>query len=400
MQAVDDHPFARFQAVLDRAGRRAAGHGEWGADDLVLVVDHIDDLPAQVGIDRPVADQERRVRHADGQRTREKAGQERLARVWKAAPEAQGSGLRIDLVVDEIDGPRMRKALLVGQTQCDRHGDFAGRLGFALADQAADVEHGMLVDVEIGVDRVHGDEVRQQRGVRLVAGLDHVADRDHVAADTPAHRGHNLGETEVELRGAQRRLGHPDRRGRLVAVAPGQVVIRLGVHFFPEQFGLAVEVRRDPGEVRLGQGEIGVRPGVLGLVGPGIEFHQHVPLLHQGPFLEIDLRQVPPDARPHLDRFHGVRPPGELRVVGDLFLDRITDLDGDRRRGGRILRRFRAARCSQAPAGQQRGTGEKSRGITHEKFCSLEKGRSGIAPVGWEVALRHTRTGPRKTCLP
>src|SRR5262249_51827271 len=57
----------------------------------------------------------------------------------------------------------------------------------------------------------------------------------------------------------------------------------------------------------------------------------------QCPLLEVDPVQVAPDPGPHLDGIDRGRPPGEVRVVGDVPLDRAAD--GDRQ--GRCLRRPR-----------------------------------------------------------
>ena len=65
----------------------------------------------------------------------------------------------------------------------------------------------------------------------------------------------------------------------------------------------------------------------LGPVRPGVDFEEHVVLLDQRPFLEVDLVEVTPDAGPDLDGVDRGRPAGEVRVVGDVPLDGMADRD-------------------------------------------------------------------------
>ena len=127
-------------------------------------------------------------------------------------------------VVDEVDRPLVRIAVLVGQPQEDRQLGLLGRLDLAGAEQATEPQHAPLVYVEIGVYRVERDD----GGEDGVVGLDEVARVDPLPADPAADRGGDDAPVEVELGGVQGRLGHLDRRGALVVVALGQVEVRLG----------------------------------------------------------------------------------------------------------------------------------------------------------------------------
>ena len=91
-----------------------------------------------------------------------------------------------------------------------------------------------------------------------------------------------------------------------------------------------------------------------GLVGARVDLEEHVPLLDQRPFLEVDLVQVARDAGPHLDGIDRGRPGGEVRVVRDLALDGITDRDRPRCCRGRFRGRPGTARHGQADSENQR----------------------------------------------
>jgi hypothetical protein len=92
------------------------------------------------------------------------------------------------------------------------------------------------------------------------------------------------------------------------------------------------------------------------LVGARVDLEEHVPLLDQRPFLEVDLVQVARDAGPQLDGIDRGGPGGEVRVVGDLALDGITDRDRRCRRGRCFWVLRRAARQHEAEPRDQRGS--------------------------------------------
>ena len=158
-------------------------------DHLVLLVDDVEDLLALVGVDGAVSDQQGVVGLTDGHTDAgEEAGGERLVLVGEHAPDAQGAGFRIDLVVLEIDRALVGKSLLSGQAQRNGPLGLAVRLGLAFADQLPDAQDGALVHVEVGIHRVHRHDGGEQGAAVLVPRLDQVAHRDDVSADAPADR--------------------------------------------------------------------------------------------------------------------------------------------------------------------------------------------------------------------
>ena len=79
----------------------------------------------------------------------------------------------IDLVVDEVDGPLVREALLALQAHEDGHlGTVLGHLELPFVDCPAVAQQGGLVHLEVDVHRVH----RHDRGQERLVLVDQVAE--------------------------------------------------------------------------------------------------------------------------------------------------------------------------------------------------------------------------------
>jgi len=132
-----------------------------------------------------------------------------------------------------------------------------------------------------------------------------------------------------------------------------------------------------PGQVGISKfyGRLGVGHGAarllhLRLVRPRIDLEEHIPLRDQRPFLEVDLVQVTRDAGPQLDGIDRGRPGREVRVVGDLALNGITDRD--RRRCSR--RHFRGRRGTprrEEEPRDQRGSDGKAKTLWHASLTQI-----------------------------
>ena len=124
----------------------------------------------------------------------------------------------------------------------------------------------------------------------------------------------------------------------------------------PNEVQIPLVLRLVVRQLRLILGDLRLRLVQHRLVGPRVELEEDVALLDQRPFLEVDLVQVAPDVRPHLDGIDRGRPAGEVRVVGDVPLDGIADRDRDRCCRRRVRGRPRAARQPETEPEDQRGT--------------------------------------------
>jgi len=89
--------------------------------------------------------------------------------------------------------------------------------------------------------------------------------------------------------------------------------------------------------------KVGLRLRQRRAVGARIDLDEDVAFLDLSPLLEVDLVEVAPGVRPHLDRLDGLCSAGEMVVVGDFRLQGEAHRDGRRRRGRLVRGRFAAA---------------------------------------------------------
>ena len=136
-----------------------------------------------------------------------------------------------------------------------------------------------------------------------------------------------------------RHVGDIDAAGRRALVEVG---LRHGV--VGNQFQIPPVLRLIERQLRLVLGDLRLGLFQHRLVGPRVEFEEDVALLDQRALLEVDLFQVAPGVRPDLDGIDRGDPGGELRVVGDLLLNRVADRDRERRCRRRFGGRPRTAR--------------------------------------------------------
>ena len=85
-------------------------------------------------------------------------GENRIG-VWKKTADLECSGGDIELVVNEIDCPLMRKAIFILQLQVNRHRSGSDIGQFSFPDLFLVVEYGPFIHIEIGIDRMHADNV-------------------------------------------------------------------------------------------------------------------------------------------------------------------------------------------------------------------------------------------------
>src|SRR5579864_3307621 len=98
-------------------------------NNFVLVVHDVDDLLTLVGVEGSLADEQGLVGPADrSPNAGEQPREEDLLLVGEHAPRPYGAGPRIDLVVNEIDGPLVWVAVFVGQPEGHGEPPVAGRV--------------------------------------------------------------------------------------------------------------------------------------------------------------------------------------------------------------------------------------------------------------------------------
>ena len=270
-----------------------------------------------IGIDRAIVDQDRRVLAARQQlHPGEQARRELPVLVGEYCACADRTGLRIELVVEEVDGARVRETFLVGEA--DTH--WIRRVGRAVARarhlQVAQVA--LLIRVEIQVNRIERYDRREQ-GPAVVAAGDQIAARHFSAADASGDRARDPGEAQVERCRLERRLGSRyiglglgNRARALIELLLGDRAARLqplDSHRFD-----AREFERRLVAFHIGGGAINFR-----LVGPRIDDEQQGTALDLAALRKGDLVDVSRNTRADFHGLHGLEPPRELVPIFDLL---------------------------------------------------------------------------------
>jgi len=212
LQSGDDDLVVRREPRLhDAQPIGEAAERDVLAQGLVLRTDYIDVLAILVGHDRLVVDQHcPELGAAPKLHARVQTRGERAVGIRHHRTQVDRAGGRVDLVVDEVDRAGIRKAHVVGKPYAHR---IARVRPLAFARQCHVAQIGLLVRLEVDIDRV----LRDHAGQHALVGLGQIADRQHGAADAPGDGRAHLGEAEIELGHGQRRLGRPH-----VRVALGQ----------------------------------------------------------------------------------------------------------------------------------------------------------------------------------
>ena len=214
------------------------------------------------------------------------------------------------------------------------------------ADGAGDAEVFPLADREVGLDRVHLRDGREQR-----RRPDQVADLGAGdGGDAVDERG-DAGEAEVQLGALDRRLRRGLRRLRRVAGAEVVVQLTLRDGALLGERPIAREIALALGELRAGFGEARLRLAERRFERPAIDLEQQLALPDERAFPIGAAHQVAGHLRPDL----GV---DEAVERGDPFTGNRDALrrDGDHRHRGR-RRRCRRRRILVAAAGGTRAGG-------------------------------------------
>ena len=100
-------------------------------DDLVLRVEHVEELLVLIGTDGPLRGQDRRVCRADRHPDPHKhAGREKQFLIVEHSTQPQGAGRGVELVVDEIDRALVRDTCRPRRPGPINTGNFASRADF------------------------------------------------------------------------------------------------------------------------------------------------------------------------------------------------------------------------------------------------------------------------------
>ena len=170
-----------------------------------------------------------------------------------------------------------------------------------------ELQIGLLVGIEIGVDRIVRDHRRQHARVR-----DEIAGRDqrarHAAVDRRAH----FGELEIEPRRFERGGGGADVLGAGAGRGRELIEILLRDHVLRDEPLAAIVVRCGQRRLRARAAQLRRQPVDLGLERTRIDAEQQLAFLDARAFGELHRVDEAVDARPDLDAVDGLQAAGEF----------------------------------------------------------------------------------------
>ena len=194
-------------------------------------------------------------------------------------------------------------------------------------------EKGALVDIEIELDRIEREDVRQDRLVRD----DEIALGHELARDSSRQWRFHLRELDVELRLPQRRL-RPVHFGLACQEGLTALVEELvGDVARAAQLLGAVEIalREFQPDLRGGDGRLRLFEHVT--VGSRIDGEEEITRLDEGAVLEMNLVEIARDPGADIDLIDGLEAPDEIGPLDDVLHHGLRDGDGRRRLAGASL---------------------------------------------------------------
>ena len=286
-----------------------------------------------------IRDEERLVlpatRHADSAKKSRLQNSIRSG-IWELAAHAQGARRGINPVVHEVQNALVRKAGFIGQLQFTGHLAIANVIAFSFSSELLVFENRAFVRVEVAVDRVQGHDRRQKRGLALV-GINQIAFRDELPADTPADGRRDMRVFEVQL---GHLYGSASEFNRCLSFSFGftaGVSLLFGDGFrFEQAFGTRELIRRKF-EVRLHLCSVRFRPVQFRLIGTGIDHEEQIPFPDLCPVFEVHRFQITTNASPHFDHVNRIEVTRILVPFRHLALGGLVGCDS--RRGTRRRRR-------------------------------------------------------------
>ena len=254
----------------------------------------------------------------DQAHARKQARRIATVRICKRGARADRAGGRIDLVVNEIQSSGVRIAVLVDEPDIDTRGIIGS---VRVVPRLGKTQVGLLIGVEVHIDRIVGDERREEARARheIPRGDDGAR---HMTVDRRAY----LGELPIETRLVQGRIDRTQcsLRGGFGSDQALVFLARDGVRA-DEPLGAGV----------IGLGKLEVRHAAAALRDQAIDFglewtridlEQQLPLFDARAVREGDAIDIAADARTNLDRIHGLQAPGEFLP----FAQRLVNHFGDR----------------------------------------------------------------------
>ena len=321
-EALNDDAFAWGESFADDAEAVEEGaECDRTVNGFLLGIDDPDVRAALVVGDGGVADEEGVVLGTAGDADFcEEAGGHEAVLVGKDAAGEDGAGFWIEGIVNEVDLAEVRPVGLADESHFGGNLLEKGAVALAVFVELTVFERRTLIDLDVAVDGVEGDDGGEDGGVFGAAG-DEVAFGDTGVADAAGDGGADLGEIEVEFGGAEGGFG--TAHGGFASGNRFQASLRLfegdGL-VFAETFGV---FGLDGGEFGEGFGFSEDGFGALdgGLEGAGVDGEEEVACFDFRSLDETDLGEVAGYLSADIDLFTGGEAASEFIPVDDTLSD-------------------------------------------------------------------------------
>jgi hypothetical protein len=196
---------------------------------------------------------------------------------------------------------------------------------------------GCLVERELEPDRIERHDRGKHRGGAGSAAGDEIARRHAAVADAAGHRRPQLGELQIELGLAYRRLVRQDRRFGVAFGLRTLLEYLLADGLVAHELLAARVIGLGVGQIRTRELEIGAGLVERVLERPLVDREQEITLLHDLSVVEMHAIEIAGDAGADLDRIDRNETTDILVIVDDVALDRACHRHRRRRWRGRSL---------------------------------------------------------------
>src|SRR5215472_5695429 len=240
---------------------------------------------------------------------------------------------RIKAVVNKIDCTFVRKIRLVSELDPRRDLGPARAHTFPFLAELYIFEHGVLVGIDFGINRIDRDYCRKQ-AIWSGPGLDQIAHGNALVTYSTVDRRFDLRELQIERSGILGGFGRTFGCGCTLKCSGLLIELARGDRSLAAQLFCSSEFNLGKLELRIHPLDFGGSTVKIRLVRTRIDYIKKGSLFNDGARLKMNLGNVSRHPRPNLDRFNWIQPPCEFVPFVYLLLDDSNDVN----RQSRLLR--------------------------------------------------------------
>src|SRR5436190_3364265 len=266
---------------------------------------------------------------------------------------------RIKTVVNEVDCTFVREIGLVSELDPCRDLGRARAHAFPFPAQLYIFEHGVLVGIDFGINRIDRDYCRKQ-AIGTCPRLNEIAYGDALVAHSAVDRRFDLCELQIQRRGILCRFGRTLGGGSTLKCSSLLIELAGGNRGLAAQLFCAIKFNLGKLELRIHAVDFRRCAIKIRLIRARIDHVKEVSLFNDCARFKMNLGNVSRHARPNLDRFNWIQPPCEFVPFVYLLLDDSNDVN----RQSRLLRYgcFLAATSRQ---GDEQKSGTRKKVLLH-----------------------------------